>query len=60
MEVTFSVSPEIRRSRYHEPWSLDPAERFLGLIAASTDVQLKGVQGDVRVVSLRPPGTWSE
>lgn len=28
IEVTFSVSPDVRRSRYHEPWSLDPAEHF--------------------------------
>jgi class 3 adenylate cyclase len=30
IEVTFSVVPEIRRSSYHEPWSLDPQEHFLG------------------------------
>lgn len=29
VEVTFSVAPEIRRSRYHDPWSLDPDEHFL-------------------------------
>ena len=29
IEITFSVSPEIRRSRYHDPWSLDPEEHFL-------------------------------
>lgn len=28
VEVTFSVSSEIRRSRYHNPWSLDPEEHF--------------------------------
>ena len=28
IEITFSVSPEIRRSRYHDPWSLDPEEHF--------------------------------
>jgi class 3 adenylate cyclase len=28
IEVTFSVSPEVRRSRYHEPWSLSPEEHF--------------------------------
>jgi len=28
VEVTFSVSPEIRRSRYHDPWSLTPEEHF--------------------------------
>ena len=30
VEVTFSVSPEIRRSRYHDPWSLQPEEHFFG------------------------------
>ena len=30
IEVTFSVSPELRRSRYHDPWSLDPEEHFFG------------------------------
>jgi class 3 adenylate cyclase len=29
IEVTFSVSPEIRKSRYHDPWSLSPEEYFL-------------------------------
>ena len=28
IEVTFSVSPEVARSRYHDPWSLDPEEHF--------------------------------
>jgi DNA-directed RNA polymerase subunit RPC12/RpoP len=28
IEVTFSLSPEIRRSRYHDPWSLRPEEYF--------------------------------
>ena len=28
VEVTFSVSPELRRSRYHDPWSLEPDEHF--------------------------------
>ena len=28
VEVTFSVSPEIRRSRYHDPWSLTPEQHF--------------------------------
>ena len=28
VEVTFSLSPEIRRSRYHDPWSLTPEEHF--------------------------------
>jgi hypothetical protein len=30
IEVTFSVSPEIRKSRYHDPWSLSPEEFFFG------------------------------
>jgi len=30
VEVTFTISPEIRRSRYHDPWSLDPEEHFWG------------------------------
>ena len=29
IEVTFSVSPDVRRSRYHEPWALEPEEHFL-------------------------------
>jgi class 3 adenylate cyclase len=28
VEVTFSVSPELRQSRYHDPWSLGPDEHF--------------------------------
>ncbi len=28
IEVTFTVSPEVRRSRYHNPWSLTPEEHF--------------------------------
>jgi class 3 adenylate cyclase len=28
IEVTFSLSPEVRRSRYHDPWSLTPEEHF--------------------------------
>jgi class 3 adenylate cyclase len=28
IEIAFSVSPEIRRSRYHEPLSLEPEEHF--------------------------------
>jgi class 3 adenylate cyclase len=28
IEVTFSVSPKVRRSRYHDPWSLEPPEHF--------------------------------
>ena len=30
VEVTFTINPEIRRSRYHDPWSLDPEEHFFG------------------------------
>lgn len=29
IEVTFSVAPEVRRSRYHDPMSLEPEEHFL-------------------------------
>jgi class 3 adenylate cyclase len=29
IEVTFSVAPEVRRSRYHDPMSLSPDEHFL-------------------------------
>jgi hypothetical protein len=28
VEVTFSVSPDVRGSRYHDPWSLTPEEHF--------------------------------
>ncbi|MDP9300240.1 MAG: adenylate/guanylate cyclase domain-containing protein [Actinomycetota bacterium] len=28
IEITFSVSREIRQSRYHDPWSLSPEEYF--------------------------------
>lgn len=28
IEVTFSVSREVRRSRYHDAWSLEPQEHF--------------------------------
>jgi hypothetical protein len=28
IEVTFSLSPKVRRSRYHDPWSLTPEEHF--------------------------------
>ncbi|MEX1170565.1 MAG: adenylate/guanylate cyclase domain-containing protein [Chloroflexota bacterium] len=30
IEITFSVSPDIRRSRFHDPSSLDPDEHFFG------------------------------
>ena len=30
IEITFSVSPDIRESRYHDPWSLSPEEFFFG------------------------------
>ena len=30
IEVTFSVAPDVRRSTYHDPWSLDPSEHFFG------------------------------
>jgi class 3 adenylate cyclase len=38
IEVTFSVAPEVRRSRYHEPWSLDPEEHFLNYRFSETAV----------------------
>lgn len=38
IEVTFSVAPDIRRSRYHEPWSLEPAEHFLDYRFSQTAV----------------------
>ena len=28
--MTFTISPEIRRGRYHDPWSLEPDEHFWG------------------------------
>jgi class 3 adenylate cyclase len=28
IEITFSIAPDIRRTRYHDPWSLDPEEHF--------------------------------
>ncbi len=28
IEITFSVAPSVRRSRFHDPWSLDPVEHF--------------------------------
>ena len=28
IEITFSVSPEIRRSRFHDPWTLTPDDHF--------------------------------
>ncbi len=31
IEVTFTVSPVIRRGRYHDPWSLDARRALLGL-----------------------------
>ena len=38
IEVTFSVAQEIRRSRYHEPWSLEPEEHFLNYRFSQTAV----------------------
>ena len=29
IEVTFSIAPEVRPSRFHDPWSLSPEEYFL-------------------------------
>lgn len=28
IEITFSVAPDIRRSRFHDPWALTPDEHF--------------------------------
>lgn len=42
IEVTFSVSPDIRRSRYHDPWSLDPEEHFLSYRFSETAVATDG------------------
>jgi class 3 adenylate cyclase len=42
IEVTFSVSPDIRRSRYHDPWSLDPEEHFLNYRFSETAVATDG------------------
>ena len=30
VEITFTSIAEIRRSRYHDPWSLEPEEHFFG------------------------------
>jgi class 3 adenylate cyclase len=38
IEITFSVAPEIRRSRYHEPWTLEPEEHFLDYRFSQTAV----------------------
>jgi class 3 adenylate cyclase len=38
IEVTFTVPPEIRRSRYHDPWSLSPEEHFFGYRFTATGV----------------------
>ena len=38
IEITFSVAPEVRRSRYHDPWSLDPQEHFLNYRFSQTAV----------------------
>jgi class 3 adenylate cyclase len=38
IEITFSVAQEIRRSRYHEPWSLEPEEHFLDYRFSQTAV----------------------
>jgi class 3 adenylate cyclase len=42
IEVTFSVSPDIRRSRYHDPWSLDPEEHFLNYRFSETALAMDG------------------
>ena len=38
IEVTFTVTPDVRRSPYHDPWSLDPAEHFFGYRFSQTAV----------------------
>jgi class 3 adenylate cyclase len=38
IEVTFTVAPDVRRSRYHDPWSLDPDEHFFGYRFSQTAV----------------------
>lgn len=43
IEVTFSVSPDVRRSRYHDPMSLDPEEHFLKYRFSQTAVVEGGV-----------------
>ena len=43
VEVTFSVAPEIRRSRYHDPWSLEPEEYFFGYRFTQSGVLEDGV-----------------
>jgi predicted RNA-binding Zn-ribbon protein involved in translation (DUF1610 family) len=47
VEVTFTVSPEIRRSRYHDPWSLDPEEHLLGYRFTQSGV-LEELHGDTQ------------
>jgi class 3 adenylate cyclase len=42
IEVTFTVSPEIRQSRYHDPWSLEPEEHFLSYRFSPTAVASDG------------------
>jgi class 3 adenylate cyclase len=41
IEITFGVTPEIRRSRYLDPWALSPEEHFL-----SYRMTQSGVVGD--------------
>jgi class 3 adenylate cyclase len=43
IEVTFSVSPQIRRSRYHDPMSLEPEEHFLNYRFSQSAVIESGV-----------------
>ena len=43
IEITFSVSPAVRRSRYHDPMSLDPEEHFLSYRFSQTAVVADGV-----------------
>lgn len=43
IEVTFSVSAQVRRSRYHEPMSLEPEEHFLSYRFSQSAVIESGV-----------------
>ena len=49
IEVTFSLSPEFRRSSYHDPWSLTPEEHFFDYRFTQSGVLDDGSQAS------RPP-----
>lgn len=42
IEITFSVSREIRKSRYHDPWSLHPEEYFFSYRFTGNGVLVDG------------------